>query len=120
VDSASCGVDTRTGYPADELAIRTAADKGVDLEKHRTTPIQSLEFEKGDLLVAMEPCQAVYINRLYGKEYRCSLLGLWGRPLSPYIHDPYGASVKYYSNCFDYIEKSIHEVVREIRKAGQH
>jgi protein-tyrosine phosphatase len=120
VDSASCGVDTRAGYPADEVAIRTAAEKGVDLEKHRTTPIQSMEFEKGDLLVAMEPWQAVYISREFGADYRCSLLGLWGRPLRPYIQDPYGASSIYFNNCFDYIEKSVHEVDRKIRDSSQH
>ena len=120
VDSISCGVDTRNGFPANEGAIRTAEAKGIDLRKHRTTPIQSLAFLDSDLFVAMEPWQVEYIGREFGGKYRCSLLGLWGRPVSPYIQDPYGTSSVYFSHCFNYIEKSVHEVATKIRKSGQH
>ena len=120
LDSISCGVDTRNGFPADEEAIRTAAAKGIDLGQHRTTPIQLLAFVEGDLFIAMEPWQAAYISREYGEECKCSILGLWGRPVSPYIQDPYGTSSVYFNNCFDYIEKSVHEVARKIQESTQH
>lgn len=117
VDSVSCGVDTRTGFPANEGAIREAKAKGIDLSEHRTTPIQSMEFKGNDLFVAMEPWQIERINREFGGRYRCSLLGLWGRPISPYIQDPFGLTNAYFENCFDYIEKSVHEVASKISKA---
>jgi len=118
--SVSCGVDTQSGLPANEDAIRIAGERSVDLGQHRTTPIDSLVFADGDLFIAMEPWQVVYISREFGKKYKCSLLGLWGRPVSPYIHDPYCASSVYFNNCFDYIEKSVHEVARKIRESNQH
>lgn len=114
IDSVSCGVETQTGLPANESAIRVAAVKGFDLREHRTAPIQSMTFRDGDLLIAMEPWQLEYINREYGEQYSCSLLGLWGQPVSPYIHDPYGASSVYFNRCFNYIEKSVNEVARKI------
>lgn len=113
VDSISCGVETGVDLPANEDAIRVAAAKGIDLSKHKTTPVQSLSFREGDLIITMEPWQLEYISREYG-EGRCSLLGLWGRPVNPYIHDPYGASSVYFNYCFNSIEKSVHEIARKI------
>lgn len=120
VDSISCGVETRTGLPANEDAIRTAAAKGFDLSKHKTTPIQSMTLLDSDLFIVMEPWQLGYISREVGEQYRCSLLGLWGWPVNPYIHDPYGASSVYFNHCFNYIEKSVHEVARKISRSSQH
>lgn len=113
IDSISCGVETRIDLPANEDAIRAAVAKGVDLSRHKTTPIQSLTFREGDFFITMEPWQLEYISREYGED-RCSLLGLWGRPVNPYIHDPYGASSVYFNHCFNYIEKSVNEVARKI------
>ena len=118
IDSVSCGIDTRNNYPANEDAIIAAEAKGVDLSKHRTSPIQLLDIRENDLLVAMEPRQAEYIVREYGEKCRCSLLGLWGSPVSPHIQDPYGASLKYFNNCFTYIEKSVHEIACKIKEAS--
>lgn len=118
VDSVSCGVDTRHNYPAKEEAIVAGDAKGIDLREHRTTPIQLLDIRDNDLFVAMEPWQAEYISREYGEKCRCSLLGLWGRPASPHIQDPYSASSEYFDNCFTYIEKSVHEVAGKIKKAN--
>ncbi len=120
INAISCGVETRTGFPADEDAYRTAAARGFDLSKHKTTPVQSITFRDGDLLIAMEPWQLEYIAREFGEKYKHSLLGLWGRPANPYIQDPYGASSVYFNNCFNYIENSVHEIARKISKSSKH
>jgi protein-tyrosine phosphatase len=120
IDSISCGIETRTGLPANEDAIRTAATEGFDLSEHKTTPIESVALRDSDLFVAMEPWQLEYLSRKFGEKYRCSLLGLWGRPVKPYIEDPYGASSVYFNNCFNYIEKSVHEVARKISTSGKY
>lgn len=122
VDSISCGIETQTGFPANEDAIKSAATKGLDLKEHKTTPIQSLAFREGDLFLAMEPWQAEYIVRKLGEKYkyRCSLLGLWGRPENPYVHDPYGTSNVYFNNCFNHIEKSVHEVAKKISRSSKY
>jgi len=114
IDSVSCGIDTRHGCSANEEAIHVAEANGFNLREHRTTQIQLLDIRDSDLLVAMEPGQAEYICREYGEKYSCSLLGLWGQPVTPHIEDPYGASRVYFNHCFNYIEKSVHEVASKI------
>jgi len=115
VESASCGLNTKVGLPADESAIQAAMLKAVDLKAHRTTPIQGLVPRKNDLFVVMEPWQAEQLQGEYGKAYRCTLLGLWGLPVSPHIQDPYGMSDAYFDSCFNYIEKSVHEILSKVR-----
>jgi len=117
VDSVSCGVDTRKDFPANDDAIRAAEEKGMNLREHRTTPIQLLDIRDSDLFIAMEPWQIEYISREYGEECKCSLLGLWRRPVSPHIQDPFGASREYFNHCFNYIEKSVYEIAGKISKA---
>jgi protein-tyrosine phosphatase len=117
-ESVSCGLDTRFGLPADEHAIRAASLRGVDLKTHRTTPIQDLVLGKNDLLVVMEPWQVEHLKEKYGNDYEYTLLGLWGRPESPHIHDPYGRSSSYYNHCFNYIDASVHEILRKISETN--
>lgn len=114
--SASCGLETVIGAPADEAAIQEAGRRGIDLRNHKTTPIQSLSLRKNDLLVAMEPRQAVYLEREFGKTNACTLLGLWGPNTNPYIHDPYSSTDAYFKKCFALIEKSVDEIIEKIKK----
>ncbi len=115
VEAVSCGIDTRNGLPANADAILAAKARGVDLSKHKTTPISSLVHKKGDLLIAMEPWQADHlVNKLSG-DHKISLLGIWSDFKRPHIHDPYGASSIYFNHCFNYIEKSVNEVAHKVR-----
>ena len=114
VDAVSCGLNTRNGVPADEGAIKAAMLRGIDLTRHRTTPIEELILKKNDLFVAMEPWQVEQLKRRYGKEYKYTLLGLWGQPVRPHIQDPYGMSDVYFDSCFNYIEKSLHEILSKV------
>ena len=112
----SCGIDTVSGVPADGVAIMAASQRGYDLSEHKTTTMQSLSFNKADMLIAMEPQQLEYILANVPCK-SCTLLGLWGSPITPHIHDPYGSLPAYFDNCFDYIEKSVQEIVRKISKS---
>ena len=114
VESVSCGLNTRIGLPANDAAIKVAVSRGIDLKSHRTTPIQELSLKKNDLFVVMEPWQAEQLKAMYGKEYGFTLLGLWGRPVNPHIQDPYGMSEAYFNSCFNYIEKSVHELFSKV------
>ena len=116
IDSVSCGVDTRNNFPANDGAIQAAEVKGINLRGHRTTPIQLLDIREGDLFIAMEPWHIEFLKKKYGERYQCSLLGLWQRPVSPHIEDPYGASNLYFNHCFNYIEKSVYEISGKIHK----
>lgn len=115
IEAISCGIDTDDGKPANEKAIRAAARTGYRLDEHRTRKITSIEFKKGDLLVAMEPYQAEFIQGMHGNQDTATLLGLWGTPVSPYVHDPYSTGEEYFAHCFDYIEKTVSTIGARIR-----
>lgn len=112
----SCGIDTIENAPANAAAVRMAQGLGYDLSHHKTTTIQSLVIHKSDLLVAMEPLQAKFLERHLGVRAHYTLLGLWANPAIPYIHDPYGLGGGYFDSCFDCIEKSTREVVKHVDK----
>lgn len=120
VEAISCGLETRTGLPADADAMNAASRKGIDLGGHKTTPLHSLALRKDDLLIAMEPWQAERLGRELNQEYACTLLGLCGGFISPHIPDPYGSPEAYFDNCFDYIEKSVHEITFKLGKASKY
>jgi len=117
VVSISCGIDTINGAPANADAICAATEKGISMMEHKTKPIQSLMLKKGDLLIAMEPWQAEYLKQKLVKGSQGTLLGLWGAPVIPYIHDPFGNATAYFNNCFNYIEKAVYEITRQIKKS---
>ena len=118
IDAISCGVNTRLNFPANDDAVQAARVKGIDLSEHRTTPIQSLVLRETDLLLVMEPWHLECITQECGNKCRSTLLGLWGCPVSPYIQDPFGASSVYFNHCFNYIEKTVHEVAKKVSKAS--
>lgn len=119
LNSISCGVETRDGLPADRKAVEAALRKGEDLESHKTQKITSISARDRDLFIAMEPWHVNYIDEEFGNKARCTLLGIWGKPVSPYIHDPYGSMPGYFDYSFDCIEKSVGEITNEIRKAKE-
>jgi len=116
VNAISCGVNTIIDAPANADAVEIAATRGIDLSNHKTTPVMSVTLRETDLLLAMEPWQAEYLDRSLKTGHYISLLGLWSLPLRPHIVDPYGLSRTYFNNCFEYIENSVHEVSKKIKK----
>jgi len=116
VESISCGIDTVNGKPANDLAREISLGRGFDLGEHKTTTVQSLTFNKTDLLLAMEPWQGEYLLEHLSAGNSCTLLGLWGSPITPHIHDPYGTSQIYFDRCFNYIENTVYEIAGKIKK----
>ena len=120
IEAVSCGLETRLGLPANENAIRAAAKNDISLNEHQTTPLHKVALRKNDLLIAMEPWQAERLERELSQEYACTLLGVCGDFITPHIHDPYGGTEAYFDNCFDYIEKSVHEITIKLAKTNRH
>ena len=50
IDAISCGLTTKLGRPAHNVAIEVDALRGFDLSRHEVTPLQSLKFKETDLL----------------------------------------------------------------------
>jgi protein-tyrosine phosphatase len=117
IEAISCGISTIVDAPANGNAIQVAGEIGYDLKEHKSTPIMYLVLKKSDLLVGMEPWHADFFDRhLYREHYR-TLLGLWLRPASPCIPDPYGCPSAYCRACFTHIEKSVNEIATQLEKA---
>ena len=116
IEAISCGLDTIEDAPANKRARLTAKNLGVDLEGHKTRPIMYLVLKQTDLIVAMEPWQAAFLNKHLIRTHQVTLLGLWVQPVLPHIQDPYGASSDYFNSCFKYIEKSVHALTEKIQK----
>jgi len=116
VEAISCGLNTIENASANQNAMRVAKKRGVELDDHKTQPVMYLILKKTDLLVAMEPWQAEFFDRNLYRDHQCTLLGLWSRPISPHIQDPYGAEGGYFEQCFSYIQESVNELVKKIEK----
>lgn len=94
----SFGIDCRDDMPADPRAVDFAAGLGIDLSAHRTRNIRQLEPRPGDLLVVMEPAHLPPVAQ-YGSSAQTTLAGLWMPWSTPYIHDPYSSTSRYFQRC---------------------
>lgn len=116
IEAVSCGLDTIEHSRANESAMRAAKRSGFNLDEHRTRPVMYLDLKKTDLLVAMEPWQAEYLDKHLMREHVCTLLGLWTRPRLPHLQDPYSAVDTYFDNCFTSIRSGVSAIVSKVSK----
>jgi protein-tyrosine phosphatase len=107
---ASFGVRTQTGAPADPVAVRVAAKRGVDLRGHQSTCQQEFMPRRGDLLIGMEPLHLRPIGHFAAGGAQLTLAGLWTRVCAPYLPDPYGLG----EHCFDFVFELIEESIANI------
>lgn len=119
VPAVSFGLDAVNGTPADPAASRNALVRGVDLSKHRSTRVESsASFADGDLVVVFELGQITEVRRRGGERIPLCLLGVWTKPLCPYIQDPYGRSDRYFQRCYSLIDANVSELVRRMVRGG--
>ena len=115
LSSISCGVSTKDNVQANKAAIEIADSRGVNLKEHKTSRLTSVALRPGDLLIAMEPWQAEFLNDNLKAKHNITLLGLWAPSKRPHLQDPYGMTTRYFNNCFEYIEKSVYEIEKKIK-----
>jgi protein-tyrosine phosphatase len=109
---------TDDGKPANFKAICNAKLRGINLSRHVTSRVEHYEPRKGDLIIAMEQNHIKNFknNVPENKNIQLTLLGLWGKDRSPYIHDPYNCNISYFNECFERIERCINEIACKISK----
>lgn len=111
LESASIGLMTKTGKPADSEAIKNAAIRGIDLSEHKATSIEDFDFIQNDLLVTVEPWQLEKTRQqVIMPDVYHTLLGIWADGYYPYLPDPYGKSDAFYQRCFFMIESGVNNI----------
>ncbi|MFB0875645.1 MULTISPECIES: phosphotyrosine protein phosphatase [unclassified Sphingobium] len=110
--SVSIGLSAATGRPAHGPAVEAARALGHDLSAHHATDRADYHPLPGDLLLAMEVRQ---LHRLAADPRLAAvprlLLGRWGRPPMPHLHDPYGLDDRYMAVCLARIERAVLRLV---------
>lgn len=118
LSASSCGLAIAGPVPAFDLAIETAARRGIDLTAHRAQAAQAFGWQEGDLLLAMEPRQMRRLRRVAVPPYvQRSLLGLWASPARPHLHDPHTLSPDYFDTCFSVIQDAVDRLAPAISSA---
>jgi protein-tyrosine phosphatase len=117
VSASSFGLQTAGGDETPAMAIRIAAERGVDLTAHRSRTLGSVKVSRGDLVLAMEPLHASMLGTL-ALPVQISLLGLFVRPHRPYVQDPFGLSEAYMRTCYDYLDAAVASLVEHWTRHG--
>ena len=111
---ASFGLAATTGTSPPAPSLEAAWALGYDMSAHRATSMSDHAIKPGDLLVAMEYRQ---VRRLaeQGMSGPKTLFGIWRRPSTPHIHDPFTLSDAYFRTCFTRIEETVAELAGRVR-----
>lgn len=106
---ASLGLSTSTGNGSPPPARASAHRLGVDMDHHKATSWNDFIVYPGDLFLVMEVRQAHEMRRRLGKrdDVSVALLGMWGQPVMPHLHDPYSLCAPYFDTCFRRVERAV-------------
>jgi protein-tyrosine phosphatase len=114
----SAGTHAIFGYPAEPYACQAAEYFGCDLENHRSQTLSKEMVKSANLVLVMEPRQAVMIKNafLFGK-VPVKLLSDFDpdRKLKE-IKDPYGKSLDDYLQCASDIVTCLEVVILYLRR----
>lgn len=110
----SYGTHTHLGKPANPGIVEAAATHGFDLSTHMTTPLEHYCWSPGDLVLVFEPAHLRELKSNVGKDCKYALIGDWGIPRRPYIHDPFGGTPGYHDRVAQRIQGAVENLVAEI------
>jgi protein-tyrosine phosphatase len=118
VRTAGFGLSTTSGMPAHPPVSAEAARRGLPLDDHLTTALDDYAWEQGDLLLVMEVRQLKHLraNPALADVPR-NLLGRFGSPPVPHLHDPYMIDPAYLPTCLDRIERAVVNLCRTCPEA---
>jgi protein-tyrosine phosphatase len=117
----SGGVWTKDGKPANEQAILSAKERGVDLSEHLTSVVTTDDLELADLILIMDISHRNAIRELQPqalqKTFYLGRLSV-GKKDPLIIKDPYGRSAEVFQKCFDVIDRSLTGLINLLQKNG--
>lgn len=117
---ASFGYATTSGQSANPIALKVAAERGVDLSAHRTTDLSDFIVQPGDLLLLVEPRHISKVQNVASQQsVQVALLGQWCDPVMPLIYDPHTLSEAYFHHCYARIEQAVANLLAEYQSASR-
>lgn len=111
VDSAGTG-GWHAGEPPDPRALRHALLRGYDLSRQRARRVVEADFERFDLVLAMDEENLAELQRLKPADARAELR-LFDAAEVP---DPYHGSAQGFENVLDQIERASDALLVELRR----
>ena len=125
INVSSAGISTFEGDSANEKAIYTLRNKGIDIKSHKSRQITKEIIENSDLILTMTKSHKrmilnalpEYLNKVFTiKEYVYinNNEELTGKNLD--IADPYGLDYNIYEKCAEEIEENLKKIICTIGK----
>jgi tRNA threonylcarbamoyl adenosine modification protein (Sua5/YciO/YrdC/YwlC family) len=107
----SAGTLGIVGFPASAAAVRSCAEKGVDISGHRTRALTAYLLEQSDVIYVMAQGHFNAVEDFNpDAAERCLLLSENGE-----IADPIGQSQEIYDACVELIEEAVKKRVSELK-----
>jgi protein-tyrosine phosphatase len=123
VQVASAGThDYHVGAPADERSTEHARVRGYDLTPHRARQVKPLDFERYDLILAMDGGHLELLEEDCPPQYRHKLkrfMSFAPAGLPPDVADPYYGGKQGFETVLDHIEAACEGVLAHVRAVLQ-
>lgn len=120
VDSAGTH-DYFIGAPPDPRALAAAQRRGYDLAPLRARKVDPVDFERFDLILAMDFNNIACLHDSCSLPYRAKiglLMHYAHNRRASIVHDPYQRNAKDFDRVLDYIEDACHGLVMAISSEG--
>ena len=111
----SMGIHSIEKQPATEFAVKVCADKGIDLSKFLSRPLNHEELREADLILVMEAFQKDFLKLFFPSfDDRVFLLSAWPEQTASKkldIKDPIGRGLKEYNRAFEKLSQHIERIL---------
>ncbi|MBR8254023.1 low molecular weight protein-tyrosine-phosphatase [Burkholderia ambifaria] len=122
IDSAGTG-DWHVGEPPDTRAQAAARTRGYDLSALRARQVSAADFERFDLLLAMDEANLAELRRRCPPQYRdkvCLLMEFAAGAAETEVADPYFGGAQGFEQVLDQVERACAGLLGALRSRTGH
>lgn len=107
----SAGVAAASDQPASPQAIACMAERGIDLQVHRSRSVDLSEAQRADLILCMSPSHARALLQagVASNKLKIAQADQGGVP------DPFGGDLDDYRRCANSLQAEVEQLVRRIQ-----
>lgn len=121
----SRGIEVLKNSPAEGNAILVCKKNGIDMTKHRSTPLNEEDIYDNDIILTMNYRQLVMLHSKYPAHIKkIRLLPIFSKKKilrfnDIMINDPYGCPIAEFEHCYGRIYKSVLGLLEAIRTSRE-